>query len=227
MNDLPRGPLLAKLGYQFSNSSLFELALTHRSCGSDNNERLEFLGDSLLNTIIAEALFQRFPTQKEGQLSRLRASLVKGETLAELAREFQVGDYLRLGEGELKSGGFRRASLLADALEAIIAAIYLDSNFETCRASVLRWFANRLTTVNPASTKKDPKSELQELLQGKGLPLPEYQIDKVQGAAHAQTFTVVCQVSLLPEPVIMQGSSRRGAEKAAAEEALKRLASAQ
>ena len=199
-------------------------ALTHRSYGRDHNERLEFLGDSLLNAIIAEDLFKRFPDQAEGQLSRMRASLVKGDTLADMAREFDVGDCLLLGEGELKSGGFRRSSLLADALEAIIAGIYLDSDFNTCRNCVLRWFESRLEKVSLASAKKDPKSELQELLQGKGLPLPEYDIKTVQGAAHAQIFTVVCRVALLDDAVTTQGASRRGAEKAAAAEVLKRLA---
>lgn len=223
MADLAFQQLLSHIGYTFKSPSLLELALTHRSYSSVNNERMEFLGDSLLNTVIAEALFHRFPNQKEGQLSRLRATLVKGETLTEMAREFQLGECLRLGEGELKSGGFRRASVLADAMEAVIAAVYLDSDFDTCRRCVLAWFNSRLDETNPASTKKDPKSELQELLQGKGLPLPEYQVKKIQGAAHAQTFTVICRVSLLQEPVIMQGHSRRGAEKAAAAEALQRL----
>ena len=224
MNELTHLSLLKKLGYQFHNLELFLLALTHRSFASNNNERLEFLGDSLLNIIVAEDLFHRFPDLNEGQLSRLRASLVKGETLTEMAREFHLGDSLRLGEGELKSGGFRRASLLADALEAIIAAIYLDSNFDTCRRCVLHWFEKRLMEVNPDTAPRDPKSELQELLQGKGLPLPEYEVKKIQGAAHDQTFTVVCRVSLLQDPVIKQGSSRRKAEKAAAAEVLERLA---
>lgn len=224
MNDLSRQTLLGKLGYKFNNSHLFDLALTHRSYGGENNERLEFLGDSLLNTIIATELFHRFPSQKEGQLSRLRAALVKGETLAEMAREFQIGDCLRLGEGELKSGGYRRASLLADAVEAIIAAIFLDSDFATCRQCVLSWFASRLEAVNPDKSAKDPKSELQELLQGKGQPLPEYEIKKVHGAAHEQTFTVTCRVSLLADPITTQGTSRRGAEKAAAKKALQLLA---
>ena len=223
MNDITEGRLLSQLGYSFKTKTLFQLALTHRSSGNQNNERLEFLGDSLLNTIIAEALFQRFPHLKEGQLSRLRASLVKGETLAELAREFSLGDSLKLGEGELKSGGFRRASLLADALEAIIAAIYLDSDFTTCRQCVLQWFATRLVRLNPDETPKDPKSQLQELLQGKGLPLPEYTVVSTDGAAHNQTFTVTCQVSLLPDNVVKKGSSRRSAEKAAAKEALARI----
>lgn len=216
--------LLSQLNYQFNNVELLELALTHRSCGKENNERLEFLGDSLLNTIIAEALFHKFSEQKEGQLSRLRAALVKGETLAEMAREFDLGSYLKLGEGEMKSGGHRRASLLADAMEAIIAAIFLDSGFDSCKQCVLRWFESRLRQVSPAKTKKDPKTELQELLQGKGEPLPKYEVKKVSGAAHEQTFTVVCHVSLLSEAITMQGSSRRQAEKAAAAEVLVRLA---
>ncbi len=223
MTDLGQ-QLLSQLGYAFQNQQLLEKALTHRSCGSDNNERLEFLGDSLVNTFIAEALFQRFPDLKEGQLSRLRSSLVKGETLAELAREFNLGDCLRLGEGELKSGGFRRSSLLADALEAVIAAIYLDSDFASCRQCVLNWFSSRLENLNPEEAPKDPKTQLQELLQGKGLPLPEYSVISADGAAHQQTFTVTCRVSLLPDDVVQKGSSRRSAEKAAAKQALLQIA---
>ncbi len=224
MTDLGQQHLLSQLGYVFQNQQLLEKALTHRSCGSDNNERLEFLGDSLVNTFIAEALFQRFPDLKEGQLSRLRSSLVKGETLAELAREFNLGDCLRLGEGELKSGGFRRSSLLADALEAVIAAIYLDSDFASCRQCVLNWFSSRLENLNPEEAPKDPKTQLQELLQGKGLPLPEYSVISADGAAHQQTFTVTCRVSLLPDDVVQKGSSRRSAEKAAAKQALLQIA---
>lgn len=224
MSNPARQRLLRKLGYSFRDESLFDLALTHRSRGSLNNERLEFLGDSLLNTIVAEALFQRFPKAREGDLSRLRAQLVKGETLAVIGREFQLGECLSLGEGELKSGGFRRASILADTVEALVAAIYLDSgDFSITRSHLLSWYGERLDKVKLGASQKDPKSRLQELLQAQGEPLPEYDITAISGEAHAQTFTVTCRVSLLPEPVITSGSSRRQAEKQAAAQVLSLL----
>ncbi len=215
--------LCKTLGYDFRDETRLSLALSHRSVGAANNERLEFLGDSLLNTFIAEALFEQFPTAKEGDLSALRASLVKGETLAELAKEFQLGEYLQLGEGERKSGGHRRASILADAVEAIVAAIYLDSDFLSCRAQVLRWFATRLKKATMKIENKDPKSLLQEWLQGRGQALPEYNVIATEGAAHEQEFTVACLVASLPEPITAKGRNRRLAEKKAAELALEQL----
>lgn len=223
MNDLIFQRLLTRLGHAFNNEALALQALTHRSCGSNNNERFEFLGDSLLNTFIAEALYECFPRASEGDLSRLRAQLVKGETLAEIAREFELGESLILGEGEMKSGGHRRSSILADAVEALIAAIYLDSEFLTCRGIVLSWYQERLDSIDLKDSQKDPKSELQELLQSKGEPLPIYEVVKVAGEAHAQKFTVTCTISLLSAPVVTQGTSRRQAEKAAAAEALAQL----
>ncbi|MGI1677360.1 MAG: ribonuclease III [Cellvibrionaceae bacterium] len=227
VNDISEQKLIRVLGYTFSNLNLFRQALTHRSVGAVNNERLEFLGDSLLNTIIAEALFEKFPRAKEGQLSRMRAQLVKGDTLAEVAREFNIGDCLILGEGEMKSGGHRRSSILADTVEALLAAIYLDSNsnFEVCRERVLDWFSNRLHTISLTETQKDAKSQLQEYLQGRGAPLPEYEIVQTDGAAHEQQFTVSCKVSLLSEPVITIAHNKRQAEKAAASIALQKLES--
>jgi ribonuclease-3 len=224
MMDSQRQRLLRRLGYEFRDPKLFELALTHRSRGAINNERLEFLGDSLLNTIVSEALFQRFPDAREGELSRLRAQLVKGDTLAVIGREFDIGECLSLGEGELKSGGFRRASILADAVEALVAAIYLDSgSFDSCRSHLLRWYGSRLDTVSLGKSAKDPKTTLQELLQARGEPLPEYELSEVSGEAHAQIFTVTCRVSLLDAPVVATGSNRRQAEKKAAAVALERL----
>ncbi len=173
--------LARKLNYTFKDESLAELAVTHRSHGKRNNERLEFLGDSILNFVIAEALFKRFPEAKEGQLSRLRAQLVKGETLAEIAREMKLGDYLKLGSGELKSGGFRRDSILADAVEAIIGAIYLDSDMDVCRGYVLRWYKERLEQTNLQNTQKDSKTRLQEFLQSRRVALPEYELMSVEG----------------------------------------------
>ncbi|MGM0926968.1 MAG: ribonuclease III [Pseudomonadota bacterium] len=212
-----------RLGHDFGDSSLLELAMTHRSFGGQNNERLEFLGDSIVNFVIAEALFRRFPEAREGQLSRLRARLVKGQTLAELAREMGFGEHLRLGSGEMKSGGHRRESILADAVEAIIGAIYLDAGMEAVRARILSWYAARLEEISLQDTQKDPKTRLQEFLQSRQVPLPRYEVVNVEGEAHAQTFTVDCHVELLEKHTTGIGSSRRHAEQQAAEVALKQL----
>ncbi|ROS04715.1 RNAse III [Sinobacterium caligoides] len=218
--DLIKSQLERRLGHDFKDKGLMELALTHRSCGNRNNERLEFLGDSLVNLIIAEALFLRFPEAKEGQLSRLRASLVKGETLAKVAREFAIGDCLNLGSGELKSGGFRRESILADAVEALIGAIYLDSDMDNCKTHVLRWYHARINETSLEKSGKDPKTQLQELLQSRKHALPVYSMSDVKGEAHAQVFTVECAHKLLAKPTVGEGSSRRQAEQQAASEAL-------
>lgn len=214
--------LMPKLGYEFNNINLLQAALTHRSVRGPNNERLEFLGDSLLNFIIADQLYHRLTQAKEGDLSRLRALLVKGETLAEIAQEFELGDFLRLGPGELKSGGFTRKSILADAFEAIIGAIYLDANFETCRQKVLDWFDNRLQEIHLA-VKKDPKTRLQEYLQSRHLPLPQYDILTIEGEAHAQVFHIECRVSGLTFVTNSVGPSRRKAEQLAAQKYLELL----
>lgn len=211
------------LAYKFSQPSLLSLALTHRSYSSKNNERLEFLGDSILNFTIAAALFNQFPQAKEGQMSRLRAQLVKGATLAEIAKEFNLGNYLFLGTGEMKSGGFRRESILADALEAVIGAIYLDAGLETATAWINQVFASRLAQLSLTNNQKDAKTRLQEHLQARQLPLPVYEVINTQGQAHAQTFTVECQVHGLNFNPKGIGSSRRFAEQAAAEKALAAL----
>ncbi len=223
MNDITKKRLLSRLGCNFNDAALFELALTHRSCGALNNERLEFLGDSILGFVIGETLYQKFPDAKEGQLSRLRSQLVKGETLAEIAREFELGDCLNLGEGEMKSGGFRRASILADAVEAIIGAIYLDRGMEAARERILHWYQTRLQSLVLADNPKDPKTELQEFLQARKAPLPEYDVVDIAGDAHAQQFTVACSTTLLKQPTQAKASSRRAAEKLAAAAALKAL----
>lgn len=212
--------LVERLGYQFVRAELLEQALTHRSYGSHNNERLEFLGDSILNFSVAHALFERFPAAKEGDLSRLRAALVKGDTLAEIAREFDLGDFLKLGEGELKSGGFRRASILADALEAIIGAIFLDAGFEVARNVLMAWFQVRLAALSLSHDEKDPKTLLQEFLQSRKQPLPQYDVVKVEGESHAQMFTVSCRVQALSSATLGVAPSRRAAEKEAAEKML-------
>jgi len=212
-----------RLGYEFKTPALLQLALTHRSHGAHNNERLEFLGDSILNLVIGEALFKRFTDVREGQLSRLRSQLVKGDTLAEIAREFELGDCLILGEGEMKSGGHRRDSILADSVEALIGAIYTETDFETCRAHVLAWYKDRLASLTVDTTAKDSKSRLQEHLQSLRKPLPEYEVVEAAGESHAQIFTIECRVVLLKQAVRAQASNRREAEKIAAAEVLRLL----
>lgn len=212
------------LGYSFQNEALLTQALSHRSVGSHNNERLEFLGDSLLNFIIAEALYAKFPDAKEGDLSRLRASLVKGVTLAELAREKNLGEHVVLGGGELKSGGHRRASILADTVEAIIGAVYMDSgSFDTCKNMVLTWFDARLDEVTTENVEKDPKTELQEYLQERKKGLPLYRVVDTQGEAHAKIFVVECVLRSLSITTKAKASSKRTAEKLAAKEMLQQL----
>lgn len=212
-----------RLGYRFNDESLVRLALTHRSKGEHNNERLEFLGDSILNFVIAEELYQRFAKAKEGKLSRLRARIVKGDTLSEIAREKDLGEFLLLGSGELKSGGFRRDSILADVVEALIGAIYLDAGFDVARERILAWFASRLDALTLADPIKDPKTRLQEHQQANKLSLPKYEVLSVTGPSNEQLFTVQCVVPEWPEPVSAKGTSRRGAEQNAAEKMLKLL----
>ncbi|CDU05587.1 MULTISPECIES: ribonuclease III [Vibrio] len=219
----PIDKLERKIGYQFNDADLIHLALTHRSAAGKHNERLEFLGDSILSFVIADDLYHRFPKVNEGDMSRMRATLVRGHTLAELGREFELGDYLKLGPGELKSGGFRRDSILADAVEAIIGAVYLDSDTETVRGIILSWYQSRLEAIQPGVSQKDPKTRLQEFLQGRRNPLPVYTVTNIKGEAHNQEFTVECEVAGVDKPVIGKGTSRRKAEQAAAETALEQL----
>ncbi|MCT8341906.1 MULTISPECIES: ribonuclease III [Photorhabdus] len=223
MNPIVINRLQRKLGYTFDQHDLLIQALTHRSASSKHNERLEFLGDSILSFVIANALYHRFPRVDEGDMSRMRATLVRGNTLAELAREFELGECLRLGPGELKSGGYRRESILADTVEALIGAIFLDSDIQTIERIILRWYETRLNEISPGDKQKDPKTRLQEYLQGHHLPLPSYLVVMVRGEAHDQEFTIHCQVSGIEQPVKGTGSSRRKAEQAAAEQALKQL----
>ncbi len=213
--------LTKKLGYRFKKSELLIQALTHRSARSCHNERLEFLGDSILGFVIAEALFEQFPTHDEGDLTRMRSSLVKGVTLAEIARDFNLGECLILGPGELKSGGHRRESILEDAIEAIIGAVYLDSDISTCKALILTWFAKRLGVIKPGNEQKDPKTRLQEYLQGRKIALPSYEVINTTGQSHNQEFTVRCLTPVVQNTVIAKGTSRRKAEQAAAEQILR------
>ncbi|WP_214000449.1 ribonuclease III [Arsukibacterium sp.] len=217
----PVKPLMNKLGYQFARPELLEQALTHRSCKGKHNERLEFLGDAVLGLIIAQMLFEQFPQTREGDLTRMRSALVKGVTLAEIAQELAIAQYLRLGPGELKSGGHRRESILADALEAILGAIFLDSGMEACRERILVWFGERLKQIAPGE-QKDSKTRLQEYLQGLRLPLPVYDVIATEGEAHQQTFTVRCTVPGI-KPITASGSSRRKAEQDAANAALEQI----
>ncbi|HGM5049267.1 TPA: ribonuclease III [Serratia marcescens] len=219
MNPIVINRLQRKLGYTFQQQELLLQALTHRSASSKHNERLEFLGDSILSFVIANALYHRFPRVDEGDMSRMRATLVRGNTLAEMAREFDLGECLRLGPGELKSGGFRRESILADTVEALIGGVFLDSDIQTVERLILDWYRSRLDEISPGDKQKDPKTRLQ----GRHLPLPSYLVVQVRGEAHDQEFTIHCQVSGLSEPVVGTGSSRRKAEQAAAEQALKKL----
>lgn len=208
------------LGHRFARPELLLQALTHRSWGSPNNERIEFLGDSILNCTVASLLFTAFPQLREGDLSRLRASLVKQETLAKIATGLNLGDYLRLGEGELKSGGFRRPSILADALEAIFGAIYLDANFEAAAAAVTKLYQPLIAALDPNVSAKDPKTALQEWLQAQHFGLPRYTLAATRGEAHAQEFEVECSVPELAIVTRGNGVSRRAAEQGAAEAAL-------
>ncbi len=212
--------LCETLQINFTDLQLLQQALTHRSMGTNNNERLEYLGDAILGFVIAEALFIRFPHVKEGKLSRLRASLVKGVTLAEIARELNLGEVLILGPGELKSGGFRRESILADAVEAILGAYYLDSGLQQAKDLILHLFDERLQSIDIDEIIKDPKTRLQELLQSRKHPLPIYNVSEVKTKGTAPLFEASCHVELLKKPVIAQGNSHRKAEKKAAERAL-------
>ena len=211
------------LNYHFNDYSLLELALTHRSFQGKNNERLEFLGDSILNFIIAELLFKKFNLLPEGDLSRLRSQLVKARTLSEIGILFQLGDYLILGEGELKSSGWRRPSILADSVEAIIGAVFMDGGISAATDLITGWFKERIDSIDPDDIQKDSKSILQELLQEKKISLAEYNVVAIEGEAHRQNFRVSCSILKLGLSIEGQGSSRKIAEQSAAEEVLKKL----
>lgn len=212
--------LLNKLEYQFKDVSLLDEALTHRSFASKNNERLEFLGDGILNFVIADELFNLYPSVQEGDLSRLRANLVNKDSLAEIATQLNLGEVIRLGSGELKSGGFRRPSILADTVESILGAVYCDAGFEPCRELIIRLYAKRLAQPTDLQSLKDPKTQLQELLQSRHFSLPDYQVTRVSGQAHAQIFCVKCSIEKMKIEVTGEGKSRRKAEQVAASQAI-------
>ena len=209
------------LGHAFADPELLDRALTHRSAGSANNERLEFLGDALVNLFVAELVYELHPRADEGEMTRLRAALVNGAALADIARSWEIGDRLHLGPGELKSGGFRRDSILADAFEAVIAAIHADAGWVACRDVVRRLFSGRVATG--ARTPKDAKTRLQEFLQARNLPLPVYELAGSSGEEHARTFDVVCRVAEPAACASGSGPNRRAAEQIAAERALSGL----
>lgn len=216
--DKPLDRLCRVLGYRFHNPALLDEALSHRSASRCNNERLEFLGDAVLGLVIAEELYRAYPRASEGELSRLRASLVNEERLAGLARELALGDYLRMGVGELKSGGFRRDSILADALEAVFGAVYLDGGLAPCRQLIQQLYQPHLTRLPAARELKDPKTRLQEHLQARQQALPEYRVLEVSGEPHERRFTIECRIDAIH--TIAVGSSRRKAEQEAARKAL-------
>ena len=215
--------LTTALGHSFADRTLLQTALTHRSFGVPNNERLEFIGDGLLNCIIAVALFRRYPDLAEGELSRMRANLVRQDTLHQLAVALNLGDSLRLGEGELKSGGNQRPSILADAVEALIGAVFLDAGFEAAQSVIARLYLPLFDEMRSGPVTKDAKTSLQEWLQGRKKPLPRYHVIEASGAAHEQRFEVACEIENPALRTTGQGSSRRLAEQAAADRALKAL----
>jgi len=223
MNHISLVNLQQVLGYTFKQKKILEQALTHRSSSIVHNERLEFLGDSILNFVITNALYKNFPLANEGEMSRMRAALVKGKTLVKIANEFHLGPFLQLGQGELKSGGIRRESILANTVEAIIGSIFLDSNIQTIEKLILKWYKTRLHKINPNENKKDFKTRLQEYLQSKHYPLPSYLIVNIFGEAHNQTFIIHCKIKKIKKRIVGIGSSRRKAEQVAAQNALIRL----
>jgi len=212
--------LQSTLSYRFNDSALLAQALTHRSAPGSSNERLEFLGDAVLDVVVSDVLFRSFPHADEGDLSRLRAHLVKDSSLAELARSSGLGDYLALGSGEKKSGGHRRQSILADALEALFGAVYLDAGFEAATRVIHRVYGERLEVFPELAQLKDPKTRLQEWLQSRGMGLPSYTLKETTGQAHAQSFTVNCRVEDLDLDIDGAGSSRRKAEQQSAQRML-------
>jgi ribonuclease-3 len=215
--------LLSRLNYHFQNPKLLKMALTHRSKGGENNERLEFLGDAVVNFVIAEILFKQFPTATEGELSRWRATLVNRDALAELAKNFELGRYIFLGTGEQKSGGSERQSILSCAMEAVIGAIYLDNGFAAAYERITEWYEPLLQSLSSAASHKDPKTLLQEYLQSQRMPLPIYKVDMTEGEAHQQVFIVSCKVEGAGEKSLGRGTSRRRAEQDAAQAMLEVL----
>jgi ribonuclease-3 len=217
--------LMRLIGYTFKQPKLLKQALTHRSAHAEHNERLEFLGDSILGFVIAEALYSQFEQATEGNLSRMRSTLVKEHALMLIAKQFQIGEQLYLGSGELKSGGFRKDSILADSIESVIGAIYLDSDFGTVKKCILSWYDSQLSAIDPQMSQKDPKTLLQEHLQRFSYDLPHYEVTKIEGPQHNQHFTVCCTMVVDGETYLVEarGNSRRKAEQSAASKALEKI----
>ena len=215
--------LQQRIDYQFRDPELLKLALSHRSFGAKNNERLEFLGDSILSLVISDFLYKKFADSREGDLSRMRSQLVRAESLAEVARSLNLGSELFLGQGEMKSGGHRRDSILGDTVEALIGAIYKDSSLEESRRCVLNWFKDLLAIAEEAKPSKDAKTSLQEFLQQRGHALPQYRVIETGGEAHCRLFTVSCKIDLLDREFTATASSRRKAEQLVAEKFLATL----
>lgn len=223
MNLMVLRKLQKSIGYKFKNINLLKHALTHRSASMHHNERLEFLGDSILSFIIAKKIYNYFPNINEGKMSRIRAALVRGNTLAEIAYEFSLGKYLKLGLGEKKSGGFKRESILANAIEAIISSIFIDSDIYITEKIILTWYQDRFKKISSHETQKDPKTKLQEYLQSKHILLPIYHITQIYGESHNQIFIITCKIKGFKKSFFGFGSSRRKAEQDAAKNALIRL----
>lgn len=209
--------LTKKLKHKFNNPQLLTSALTHRSRGGDHNERMEFLGDAVVNFVIAEVLYHQFPTAAEGELSRWRATLVNRDALADLAKGFDLGPHLLLGPGELRSGGHERHSILSCAMEALIGAVYLDAGFDVVKQCIIDWYQVQLSSLSSAASHKDPKTLLQEHLQSQRKPLPIYTVESIEGEAHQQSFIVSCQIEGVEEKSLGRGTSRRRAEQDAAQ----------
>ena len=215
--------LQQRIDYEFRDPELLQLALSHRSCGAKNNERLEFLGDAILSLVVSDFLYQKFADSQEGDLSRMRSQIVRAESLAEVAKGLDIGPELLLGQGEMKSGGHRRDSILGDTIEALIGAIYLDSNLDESRRCVLNWFEDLLITADESKPAKDAKTSLQEFLQQRGRSLPEYRVIETGGQAHSRLFTISCKIDLLDREFTATASSRRKAEQMVAEKFLATL----
>ena len=215
--------LQERLNYSFSDEQLLTLALSHRSCGSNNNERLEFLGDSILGLAITDILYRDFPKAREGELSRMRSHIVRAESLAEVAKSLELGSNLLLGPGEMKSGGHRRDSILGDTVEALIGAVYLDAGLDRARNCIELWFKNLLDTALAVQPIKDPKTSLQEWLQQRGKPVPEYKLINTGGEAHSRLFTVSCKIAAVEKEMSATASSRRKAEQMVAEQLINEL----
>lgn len=215
--------LTKKIGYQFNDEALLDRALTHRSKHRENYERLEFLGDSILSFVVSDWLYSHFPKLGEGRLSRMRAAIVCKESLAQVARSIDLGDHLILGEGEMKSGGFNRDSILSDAIEGIIGAIYIDSGLDDSQQFIFRFFEDKLRELEPGVVYKDNKSRLQEELQKRGLELPRYTVVETTGEPHQQTFKVMCEIEALDKQFFASGSNRKEAEQSAAKKAIQSL----